>query len=36
MTASAGLVAEFLLNIDTGTIVADTAQGNNGNIFGAA
>lgn len=33
---SDGLVAAFLLNADTGTIATDTAQGNNGNIFGAA
>jgi hypothetical protein len=31
-----GLVAEFLLNADTGTIAADTARGNDGTIFGAA
>jgi concanavalin A-like lectin/glucanase superfamily protein len=30
-----GLVAEFLLNADTGTIAIDSAQGNNGNLFGA-
>jgi len=33
---SDGLVAEFLLNADTGTVANDTVQGNNGNIFGAA
>jgi len=33
---SDGLVAEFLLNADTGTVATDTVQGNNGNIFGAA
>jgi hypothetical protein len=33
---SDGLVAEFLLNTDTGTIATDTAQGNDGSIFGAA
>jgi hypothetical protein len=32
---SSGLVAEFLLNADTGTTVADSAQGNDGNITGA-
>lgn len=32
---SDGLVAEFLLNADTGTIATDTVQGNNGNIIGA-
>ena len=30
-----GLVAEFLLNDGSGATVADTVQGNNGNIFGA-
>ena len=30
-----GLVAEFLLNGDAGTIATDTVQGNNGNLFGA-
>ena len=33
---SNGLVAEFLLNADTGTIAIDTAQGNNGKLFGAS
>jgi len=33
---SDGLVAEFLLNADTGTTATDTAQGNDGNIIGAA
>jgi len=32
---SDGLVAEFLLNADTGTTAADSAQGNDGNIVGA-
>jgi hypothetical protein len=32
---SGGLVAEFLLNADTGTTATDTAQGNNGKLFGA-
>jgi hypothetical protein len=32
---SDGLVAEFLLNADTGTTAIDAAQGNNGNIIGA-
>lgn len=32
---SDGLVAEFLLNADTGATAADTAQGNDGIIFGA-
>lgn len=32
---SDGLVAEFLLNADAGTIATDTARGNNGNPFGA-
>jgi hypothetical protein len=30
-----GLVAEFLLNVDTGTTAFDSAQGNNGTIFNA-
>ena len=30
-----GLVAEFLLNADTGTIALDTARGNDGTILGA-
>jgi hypothetical protein len=30
-----GLVAEFLLNADTGLRASDTAQGNDGTIFGA-
>jgi hypothetical protein len=30
-----GLVAEFLLDSDTGATATDTAQGNDGNIFGA-
>ena len=34
--ASDGLVAEFLLNDGTGTTATDTAQGNNGTLFGAA
>ena len=33
--SSDGLVAEFLLNADTGTTATDTAQGNNGKLFGA-
>jgi Concanavalin A-like lectin/glucanases superfamily len=32
---SDGLVAEFLLNADTGATATDTAQGNNGKLFGA-
>jgi hypothetical protein len=32
---SDGLVAEFLLNADTGATAVDSAQGNDGNIFGA-
>jgi concanavalin A-like lectin/glucanase superfamily protein len=32
---SDGLVAEFLLNADTGTTAADSARGNDGTIFGA-
>ena len=32
---SDGLVAEFLLNADTGATVVDSAQGNDGNIFSA-
>jgi hypothetical protein len=32
---SDGLVAEFLLNGDTGAIASDSAQGNDGTIFGA-
>jgi hypothetical protein len=32
---SDGLVAEFLLNADTGTTAPDSAHGNDGNIFGA-
>jgi hypothetical protein len=32
---SDGLIAEFLLNADTGTTAADTARGNDGIIFGA-
>jgi hypothetical protein len=32
---SDGLVAEFLLNADTGTSAADSARGNDGTIFGA-
>lgn len=32
---SNGLVAEFLLNVGSGTTAADTAKGNDGNIFGA-
>jgi hypothetical protein len=35
-TPSDGLVAEFLLNADTGTVATDTAQGNDGNILGAS
>jgi hypothetical protein len=35
-TPSDGLVAEFLLNADTGTVATDTAQGNDGDINGAA
>jgi hypothetical protein len=31
-----GLVAEFLLNDDTGTSVVDTAQENNGSLFNAS
>jgi hypothetical protein len=30
-----GLVAEFLLNSDTGATATDTAQGNDGTIMGA-
>jgi len=30
-----GLVAEFLLNADTGTTALDSAQGNDGTIFNA-
>jgi hypothetical protein len=30
-----GLVAEFLLNEDTGTTAADAAQGNDGKLIGA-
>jgi hypothetical protein len=30
-----GLVAEFMLDADTGQVAIDTAQGNNGAIFGA-
>ena len=33
---SSGLVAEFLLNADTGTTATDTARRNDGSIFGAA
>lgn len=33
---SDGLVAEFLLNAETGTTATDTAQDNNGKLFGAA
>ena len=33
---SDGLVAEFLLNADTEMIAIDTAQGNNGKLFGAS
>jgi len=33
---SNGLVAEFLLNADTGATATDTARGNDGSIFGAA
>ena len=33
---SSGLVAEFLLNADTGTSATDTARHNDGSIFGAA
>jgi len=32
---SDGLVAEFLLNADTGATATDTAQGNNGKLCGA-
>jgi hypothetical protein len=35
MAPSDGLIAEFLLNADTGTTAADTARGNDGIIFGA-
>jgi hypothetical protein len=35
MTPRDGLVAEFLLNADTGTVANDTAQGNNGSIVNA-
>jgi hypothetical protein len=31
-----GLAAEFLLNADTGTLAADTAQGNDGTIENAS
>jgi hypothetical protein len=33
---STGLVAEFLLNADTGTTATDTAKRNDGSISGAA
>jgi hypothetical protein len=33
---SNGLVAEFLLNADTGTIATDTLRRNDGSISGAA
>jgi hypothetical protein len=32
LTPLDGLVAEFLLNADTGTVAIDTAQGNNGSV----
>lgn len=35
-TVPGDLVAEFLLNADTGTVATDTAQGNDGTIVGAA
>lgn len=35
MTPRDGLVAEFLLNADTGATAIDTAQGNDGTILNA-
>jgi hypothetical protein len=35
ITSRDGLVAEFLLNADTGTVANDTAKGNNGSIINA-